>query len=162
MAERPLLITVLGVLYVLGAIGGLLGGAVLLLMTPDMIDTVVEELIKQGYSVTVEQLKSLFRILGIVCLVAGIVSLILAVGFFKGWTFVWYVAVIMTVLNIITGIALLFIDPADLLHEFEGLYDTTAQLYWIAVGVVVDILILYYLFRPRVKAFFRVGKASST
>jgi hypothetical protein len=156
MTGRPLLITVFGVLFTIVAISALIGGAAILMISSIIADFAAEALAEMGYIVTTEQIVSLFGIIGIVCLIVAAVLLIIAIGFFKGWKFVWYLFVIMVLLNIVSAIALVFIDPTEILPELSGLYDTTSQYYWMAAGVLIDVLILYYMFRPKVKVFFSI------
>jgi zinc-ribbon domain len=78
--------------------------------------------------------------LGAVFLILGILELVYGVGLFGGKGWAWTLAMIGSVLNIIVGIAFIA----------TGSYSS-------AFGVVISLLILYYLTRPRVKGFFGKG-----
>ena len=65
--------------------------------------------------------------------VIGLIYIIIALGFLKGWKLWWYLGVIFAILGIIGG---LLMFPVGL------------------VAVIIDIIILWYLFRDNVKAFF--------
>ncbi len=79
---------------------------------------------------------------GLAALVAGVVIICMALiyiavgyGILKGWRVMWYLGVIFTILGVIFGI---FSFPVGI------------------VFTVIEIVILYYLFRPGVKEFFKI------
>jgi len=90
MSERPLGVSVLGVLWIFIAfiwfVAAILGGAVL---------------VGLGYP-------GLGAIAGVVLFCIAIVDLLLGVGCFRGWGIIWTVGVLMMVVNIIFGIMMLF------------------------------------------------------
>jgi hypothetical protein len=114
-AKRPLGVTIVAILYLL------LG--LLWLMTA-LVDVFTSE----------SSLPWLF---------AGIVYIILALGMFGGWNWVWYLGVIMALVSI--GLALYGWYSAD--------WSTDAL--WGALGaMIIPVIILWYLFRRNVKEFF--------
>ncbi len=78
-------------------------------------------------------------IIGFIFIIVGIIDIIIAIGLFmaKGWA--WLLAVIFAILNIL----------ASLIQAVASI--------WAIIGVIIPIIILWYLFQPNVKAFF--GKA---
>lgn len=66
-------------------------------------------------------------------IVLGIIYIIISLGFLKGWKLWWYLGVIFTVIEIILE---LFSLPGGI------------------VVIIIDVIILWYLFRPNVKAYF--------
>ena len=126
MAEgtsRPLLITILGILGLVGAvliiIGGIVGGAALAEYISYMIP---------GYELVAGYISA-------VCVVVGLIALLLAIGFLKGWKAVWYVAVILYIISAIMGI----------LAFPYGLIET-----------IIYIVLVWYFFRPGVKEWFGI------
>jgi len=119
MSERPLGVTILGVLWIIGGvlaiIGGIIGGAIL----------------------SIVGLGGLGAAIGITLFVIGIIDLLLGIGCFKAWPWVWIVGVIISAISILIGIASLFTTGASAL-----------------LGIVISAIILYYLFQPQVKAYF--------
>lgn len=115
MASRPLLITIIGALYALLGIVMLALGA----------------LTFAGGAVGGEAAAG--AVGGGTIAVFGLIYIIIALGFFKGWKLWWYLGVIFAILGIIGG---LLMFPVGL------------------VAVIIDIIILWYLFRDNVKAFF--------
>lgn len=126
MAEgktRPLLITILGILGLIGAVilivGSIIGGAALAEYIASMIPG--SEFIA-GY-------------ISAVGVVTGIIALVIAIGYLKGWKPIWYIAVILYILSAILGI----------LSFPYGI-----------VGTIIDILLVWYFFRPGVKEWFGI------
>lgn len=122
MADRPLGVTILGILWILSGllmlVGGFVGGAVL----------------------AVAGFGGIGAAIGVIFFIVGIVDLLLGVGCFMGWGWVWVVGVIFTAIGLIIGIVTLFSD-------------------WVSglVSIIISAIILWYLFQPQVKAYF--GKA---
>jgi len=124
MAEnaRPLGVTIIGILWILAglltAIGGGVGGAALAIIG----------------------LGALGAMVGVVLVIIGLVFIALGYGCFKGWTWVWPVGVIFTIIGLI-------INLLSILSNTVGAI----------IGIIIDIIILWYLFQPQVKAWFRVS-----
>jgi hypothetical protein len=125
--QRPTGVTILGVLAILGGLAGLGGGALLLGLSG------VVAAAYPGGAGLVAALGALFLILGILELVYGF-------GLFGGKGWAWTLAIIGSVLNIVVGIVTIAIGS-----------------FGSVLGVIISILILYYLTRPHVKAFFGKG-----
>lgn len=115
--KRPLLVTLIGVIYLLFGLFGLFAGIVFAVT---------------GVAVGTE-LEAFAGATGAGMAVLGIIYLIIALGFFKGWSLWWYLGIIFSIIGIIMGI----------LSFPVGL-----------VSVVISIIILWYLFRDKVKSFF--------
>jgi hypothetical protein len=100
-----------------------------------------------------------FLSLGAILLVVGIGYLVMSYGLLKGKGWAWTITIILTVISIaiqiVSGItnsvivASISNDGASILSGLIG------QI----IGIAIDIIILYYLYRPHVKAFF--GKSSN-
>jgi uncharacterized membrane protein (DUF2068 family) len=84
-------------------------------------------------------LQGLGTVGGAVLVIIGILYLVIAGGLWNGWRIMWYLSVIVTAISLILGIASLFTGT------FVGI-----------ISLIIDILILYYLFRPGVKEFFGI------
>jgi hypothetical protein len=124
--NRPILITIIAILYFLAGIFVVIGGILMITGTIAVED--VEE-----------DLKGLASAGGAVLVVMGLISIVLAGGFWNGWKIMWYLGVIFTAISLIMGVASLFTGV------FVGI-----------ITLIIDALIMYYLFRPGVKAFFGV------
>ena len=86
-AKRPLLVTLIGVIYVLLGLL-LLVSEIVLAATGMAVDPEIEEI--AGLS-------------GGAVAVLGIIQIVVGAGFLKGWKLWWYLGVIFTILNLIFG-----------------------------------------------------------
>jgi hypothetical protein len=80
--------------------------------------------------------------LGALAAVFGILALVLGIGFLGGKGWAWTLGIVVGVLNIITS----------LVQAAVGYYSDI-------IGIIFPIIIIYYLMRPHVKAFFGKGPA---
>ncbi len=65
--------------------------------------------------------------------VGALVHFIIALGFFKGWKAWWYLGLIFSVIGVIGGLLTL---PVGI------------------ISIAINLIIIYYLFRPNVKSYF--------
>jgi hypothetical protein len=142
---RPTGVTVLGVLQILGGVFGLLGGAGLLVAAAIVGSTSFASQYSgfSGYSTST--LSAIFYGFGAFLLILGILGLVIGIGFFSGKGWAWMLAIVVGVINIVANIVEIVI----------GLTSPSSG----AIGIVIPIIIIYYLTRPRVKAFFGKGGA---
>ena len=129
--SRPLLITILAILYFLGALSLIIGGILII----GLGEAFIQDLVNQNPDV--DALKGLGTASGIVMLVFGLIVAGVAYGFYKGWSIMWYLSVI------IVGLGLLF-----------SIYNIVIGNFTVLLGALVQLVIIFYLFRPRVKGFF--------
>ncbi len=120
--ERPLLITIIAVLYFLG------GAAFLLFSAWVFVDGVTDETLNETGIVV-----------GAIATIAGAICLAIGAGFWKGWRTIWHLAAIFGVIGCL--LCLLMIVGNNL----------TAILL-----LIVQVLLLYYIYKPKVKEFFGV------
>jgi len=125
MTERPLGVTIIGILWILGGLLVLFGGIGIAALG-SLVAGPIGGIIGLG--------------LGVVLLVIAIIEIVLGIGCFRQWGWVWTVGVIVTVISLLGGIIDLFRTGAGAL-----------------LGIVISIVILWYLFREDVKNYF--GKA---
>ena len=132
--SRPILIAIIAILTILAAIICIIGGLGLALsdIAGDIDFGVASDILSAA---------------GAGVLIIGIVMLIVGIGIWKGWSIMWYIAVIIYGISLILSIIsliMMLIDGVDIGAAF-------------IVPFIICILILYYLFRPKVKAFFGIG-----
>jgi tryptophan-rich sensory protein len=141
--NRPAGITILaalqiifGILFLLGAIG-----MFLIASLADAAD--LEEAIGEDAPDWIsDNFVMAFGLLGVLFLIIGIVGLVLGYGYLKGIGWAWTVGIVFAVLGIIGDI-------------FESMVDRTADVLASSIiGIIIALLIIYYLTRPHVKAFF--------
>lgn len=130
-APRPLLVTIIAILYIISALIYIFSG----------ISTVF-----LGVAI---DLGGLGGVVGGTMLIVGIVELIVGIGFFKGWRIIWFLAVIVAIIDIILNLF-------SLITSWGELTANAGALLGFLIPLIITILILYYLFRPNVKEFFGI------
>ncbi|MDF3032829.1 MAG: hypothetical protein K0R91_663 [Nitrososphaeraceae archaeon] len=80
--------------------------------------------------------------IGIIFLILGIAYLVITYGLWKGKRWAWTVTLILSVIGIILAIASIAVGNVGAI-----------------VSIIIHGVVIYYLYRPNVKAFF--GKQSS-
>ncbi len=80
--------------------------------------------------------------LGALALIFGILGFVLAIGFLGGKGWAWTLGIVVGVLNIVVSIV-----------------ETAIGFSSTIIGIIFPIIIIYYLMRPHVKAFFGKGPA---
>jgi len=148
---RPTGVTILGVLAILGGLGSLAVGAVLMLASI-VIGALVSateinnQLAASGYpglaGLGVGLIALFLLLFGIVFLVLGILYLVTGIGLFGGKSWAWTLGILVSVIGLVLSIVQIAIGS-----------------YGSVLGLVIDVLIIYYLTRPHVKSFFGRGPA---
>jgi len=90
-----------------------------------------------GTLLSIEGLGGLGAAMGVIFLVIGIIDLLLGVGCFLAWSWVWIVGIIFSVISILIGLVSLVTSGLGAL-----------------LGIIIAAIILWYLFQPQVKAYF--------
>ncbi len=149
--ERPAGITVIAILIIIGGIF-LISGGISLIGLGALLSMSSEDIIQSsGISAEMTQLESLGMIplvLGVVLLILGIAYLIVSYGLLKGKSWAWIITIIVTIIGLIVQIISAIIAGSI----------TSSVLYGLAshiVGMIISGIIIYYMFRPHVKAFYR-------
>ena len=136
---RPLGVTLLGVLALLLGILYLIGamGSFLVLGLP------LSELEGEIPQFIIDNADIIFTTMGAILLIFAVISFLLAYGFFKGRPWSWILGIVLGILSIISSVVNLLI------------YQTTSNLVSTIVTIIIVALFLFYLTRPSVKGFFR-------
>jgi hypothetical protein len=126
--SRPILITIVAILWFISGLICLAAGILLLIGgSISLADLGFEELENLGTTGV-----------GIIYTVLGIINLIIAGGIWNGWKVMWYIGVLYSIIQIILAIASIILTSG----------------FGMIITIIIHALILYYLFRPRVKEFF--------
>ena len=112
--NRPLGVTIIAILAVLGGIGSLLSGLTVLAIIP-MIGI----------------------IFGGILIIIGLAYFAVAYGLWKGLRWAWVLTLIVSVIGIVVGIGSIIVGNVGSLFH-----------------VIVNAIVIYYLYRPNVKAYF--------
>lgn len=119
-------------------------GALLSMSSEDTIQS-------SGISTEVTQLASLGMIplaLGVVMLILGIAYLIVSYGLLKGKGWAWTITIIVTIIGLIIQVISAIITGSIASSIVYGLISHM-------IGIIISGIIIFYMFRPHVKAFFR-------
>jgi len=159
--ERPLGVTVIAILVVIGGIMSLFGG-ISLVIVGALLSTSFTDV-----STTSPIIGSLFGVLsaalGAVLLVVGVGYVIMSYGLLKGKGWAWTITIILTLIGIAINIISAItggVSNISTINNMNG--DSNSFIYGIVgsvIGIAISVAIIYYLYRPRVKLFF--GKTSS-
>ncbi len=146
--QRPKGVTIIAVLDVIAGILGIFAGLVLialpsLLSSANLHTSQLES--KLGIPIVV------LPIFGAFILTIGIASFVVAVGMLKGKGWSWTTNVILSIIGIGWAIVTGAIGRAG---------DPTGGIGSSVISIIIDGIILYYLYRPHVKAYF--GRLTST
>lgn len=130
--QRPFGVTILAILEI---IGGLLelGVGALMFTAAALFGSLIPEEEVSGLG---GFLTGLFSVIGIIFVIIGLIALFIAYGLWTGQGWAWTLCLIFSIIGIIIGILSL---PTGI------------------ISLIINILILYYITRPHVKAFFGKG-----
>jgi hypothetical protein len=112
--NRPLGVTIIAILAVIGGIGSLLSGLTVLAIVP-----------------------ILGIIFGGILIIIGLAYFVVAYGLWKGLSWAWVLTLIVSVIGIIVGLGSIVVGNVGALFH-----------------VIVNAIVIYYLYRPNVKAYF--------
>jgi hypothetical protein len=101
-----------------------------------------------------------FLLLGAILLVIGVGYLVMSYGLLKGKGWAWTITIILTVISIAIQIVSVITNSMIVASISNDGASIMSGLIGQIIGIAIDIIILYYLYRPHVKAFF--GKPGPT
>ena len=152
--NRPLGVTIIAILRIIGGIILLLGGIGLVTIAPfvgQLNVNTTSSTTDNGVPVTANGtginlsnnntsflfFAAFIGIIGSILIVLGIASFVVAWGLLKGKGWAWTVTIIITIISLV----------------FNALSIVSGNIGAI-VGIVIDGVIIYYLYRPNVKSYF--------
>jgi len=185
--KRPIGVTIIAILTIISGIILIFGGISLLafgaFFTSVPIDVFISEQMQQQQQQQLQQqeqqdqqelqsaaeLQALAQFLGgvgiaigAIVLAVGIGYLIVSYGLLKGKEWAWIITVILTIIaiavQIASGITASMFNASFIDDTNSFVTGIIAQI----VGIAINGVILYYLYRPNVKAFFGKSQPSTT
>ena len=184
--KRPIGVTIIAILTIISGIILTFGGISLLafgaFFTSVPIDVFISEQMQQQQQQlqlqeqqdqqelqSAAELQALAQFLGgvgiaigAIVLAVGVGYLIVSYGLLKGKGWAWIITVILTIIaiavQIISGITAGMFNSSFIDDTNSFVTGIIAQI----VGIAIDGVILYYLYRPNVKAFFGKSQPSTT
>ena len=165
--KRPIGVTIIAILTIIGGVLLTFGGISLLafgaFFTSVPIDVFVSEEMQQQQQdlQNAAELHALARFLGgvgiavgAIVLAVGIGYLVVSYGLLKGKGWAWTITVILTIIaiavQIVSGITASMFNASFIEDTNTFVTGIIAQI----VGIAINGVILYYLYRPNVKTFF--------
>jgi hypothetical protein len=112
--SRPLGVTIIAILAVIGGIGSVLSGFAIIAIIP-----------------------LLGIIFGGLLIIIGLAYFVVAYGLWKGLNWAWNITLIVSVIGIIVGLGSIVVGNIGALFH-----------------LIVNVIVIYYLYRPNVKAYF--------
>lgn len=113
-SNRPLGVTIIAILAILGGIGSLLSGFTVLVILP-----------------------IIGLVLGSILIIIGLAYFAVAYGLWKGLSWAWSITLIISIIGIIVGLGSIIVGNVGAIFH-----------------VIVNIIVIYYLYRPNVRAYF--------
>lgn len=143
--KRPTGVTIIGILNIIGGILGLIMGFVLIALGPTL-SQISENDTSDTMNTNIElsKIDDYLHIFGIISIPIGIASLIVGIGLLKGKGWAWSGAVILSIISIVFNLVY-----AALLGGVEA-----SSIGGTIVGIIINGIILAYLFKSNVKSYF--------
>lgn len=138
--SRPVGVTIIGVLMAIAGIVMIIAGISAMALAPLIPMATESQDLAMGISSTM--LGGIAIASGAIMLALGIASLVIAYGLFKGRPWAWTAAVVLSIIGIVMSVV------SIVTGNFGSI-----------VSLIINGVIIYYLYRPHVKAYF--GKAVS-
>lgn len=137
---RPTGVTIIGVLMAIAGVVMIIAGISAMAIAPLIPMAVQSQDLAGGISSAM--LGGFAVASGAVMLALGIASLVIAYGLFKGRSWAWTAAVVLSIIGIVMSVVSIVTGNVGSI-----------------VSLIINGIIIYYLYRPHVKAYF--GKAVS-
>ena len=148
--ERPMGVTIIAILIIIGGIVLLLGGISLVGLGALLSISSTETLQTSSGSIDSAELAALGTVplvLGIILLIMGIAYLAVSYGLLKGKGWAWIVTIIVTIIGLIMQVISSIIAGSITSSFAVGVGSNI-------IGIIISGIIIYYLFKPHVKAYF--------
>lgn len=145
--DRPLGVAVLAVLDIIGGILAFIGGITMaavsaMVNNPDIRDMIRDQMISAGVAnvdAILDMLVTVLIVVGVIMFIMGLVGVVVGWGFWAGKQWAWIIGVIFYVVGVVISVV----------GMVWPVWSPTS-----VIGIIIGAVILYYLFRPNVKAWF--------
>lgn len=174
--NRPTGVTIIAILTIIGGILLCFGGISLLALGAFFaavpINTIISEQQQQQLQPEIQnqaELESLTQflvgigiVIGAVILAVGIGYLVVSYGLLKGKGWAWTVTIILTIIAIAIQIISVILSSMFNASFSSDMNALASEIISHIIGLAINGVILYYLYRPNVKAFFGKSQPSTT
>jgi len=165
--NRPIGVTIIAILAIISGILLLISG--LALMGSGALLSFTTTTTTAAVSDDSNDFQSIGPFIGMILLVTGIALLIIGIGYLvvsygllkgKGWA--WKVTIVLTILSIAVQVISGITNSILTVSITNDGGAVAAGLMGQIIGIAINLVILYYLYRPHVKAFFGKSSTKST
>lgn len=149
--KRPIGVTIIAILIIIGGIVLLIGGISLIGLGAifSLSSTEIDQAGPNSTGIAeIAALGMIPIVMGIIMLILGIAYLVVSYGLLKGKGWAWTITIIVTIIGLIMQIISAIVIGSFTSSIITGL---TSHI----IGIIISGIIIYYMFRPHVKAFFR-------
>jgi hypothetical protein len=144
--KRPIGVTIIAILTIIGGIALLIGG--LGFITFGGILSAVSSEGSSTEAADIAALGMVPMILGIGMVIIGIIYLIVSYGLLKGKGWAWTITIIVMIIGIV--IQIISAISTGLLTS-----SLTSAVATHIIGIIISGIIIFYLYRPHVRAYFK-------
>lgn len=153
--HRPIGVTIIAILTIIGGILLLLSGVGLVAL--GAIFSVNPADTTSSPNIGAQFIGIISAAVGGVLLVIGIGYLVMSYGLLKGKGWAWTITVILIIIGIAIQIVSTSVGSVFTASSLHNTNNATSGIVGSIIGIAINIVILYYLYRPHVKSYF--GKA---
>ena len=151
--SRPRGVTIIAILIIIAGVLSLLLGIGLVVIGPFLMNGLQTTSSNLGSQIEPQIFGIIFLVFGATSLALGVANLVMAYGLWKGKGWAWTISIIVLFIGIAIDIVSLSITSV------AGVFSNTGSnlLGNIVSGIVsigISAFIVYYLYRPHVKAYF--------
>ncbi|MDQ6866842.1 MAG: hypothetical protein M3044_23850 [Thermoproteota archaeon] len=146
--SRPRGVSIIAILIIITGVLSLLLGIGLVVIGPFLMNGLQTTSSNLGSQIEPQILGIIFLVFGAIWLALGVANLVMAYGLLKGMGWAWTISIIVLFIGIV-------IDIVSLSITSVGVFSNTgSNLLGNIVGIGISAFIVYYLYRPHVKAYF--------
>jgi hypothetical protein len=157
--HRPIGVTIIAILTIISGILLLLSGVALAALgafiSVNPIDTTTTT--TSSSNIGAQFIGIISAAVGGVLLVIGIGYLVMSYGLLKGKGWAWTITIILIIIGIVIQIVFTSVGSV-FTASLHNASNATSGIVGSIIGIAINIVILYYLYRPHVRAYF--GKAT--
>jgi hypothetical protein len=146
--SRPRGVSIIAILIIITGVLSLLLGIGLVVIGPFLMNGLQTTSSNLGSQIEPQILGIIFIVFGAIWLALGVANLVMAYGLLKGMGWAWTISIIVLFIGIVIDIVSLSITSVGVFSN------TRSNLLGNIVGIGISAFIVYYLYRPHVKAYF--------
>jgi glucan phosphoethanolaminetransferase (alkaline phosphatase superfamily) len=150
--SRPRGVTIITILIVIAGVLSLLLGIGLVVIGPFLMNGLQTTSSNLGSQIEPQILGIIFLVFGAILLALGVANLVMAYGLWKGKGWAWTISIIVLIIGIAIDIISVSITSAGVFSNTGS--NLLGNIVSGIVSIAINAVILYYLYRPHVKAYF--------